>query len=67
MNYLTLSMHLRLFIDKQEHIASLWDGKTPGNAEDAAHTASGLIELAQPLLDTLKELMANEDFVPSAK
>lgn len=64
MNTRTLAAHLQLFIDRKQNIASLWDGKTPGQAEDAAHTASDLIELAQPLLDQLKALIADEDFVP---
>jgi protein-arginine kinase activator protein McsA len=67
MNYQTLAAHLSKFITQQEEIASLWDGKTPGAIEDNTHTASNLIELAQPLLDQLKTLIANEDFTPPAK
>jgi hypothetical protein len=48
MNNRTLAAHLRLFIDKQENMAGLWDGDEPDQAEDNAHTASELIELAQP-------------------
>jgi hypothetical protein len=66
-DYRTLAARLRLFIDKQENIAGLWDGDKPGTAEDNAHTASDLIELAQPLLNKLTELIADEDFVPPAK
>lgn len=58
MNNRTLAAQLRLFIDKQSNIAGLWDGKLPGQAEDDAHTASDLIALAMPLLDSLSALIA---------
>lgn len=67
MNYRTLAALLTKFIAQQEEIAGLWNGDEPGTLEDNAHTASDLIELAQPLLDQLKELIADEDFVPPAK
>lgn len=67
MDYRTLAGHLTKFIAQQEEIAGLWNGDEPGQAEDDAHTASDLIELAQPLLDQLKALIADEDFVPPAK
>jgi hypothetical protein len=67
MDHRTLAAHLTKFITQQEEIAGLWNGDGPGQAEDDAHTASQLIELAQPLLDELKELIADEDFVPPAK
>jgi len=60
MNNRTLAAYLKLFINKQENIAGFWDGKSPGKAEDDAHQASELIALAQPLLDRVKELIANE-------
>jgi hypothetical protein len=60
MNYRTLAVHLQLFIDKQTNIAGLWDGDKPGKAEDDAHQANHLIELAQPLLDQLRELINND-------
>jgi hypothetical protein len=64
MDYRTLSGHLSKFIIQQEEIAGLWNGDEPSQAEDDAHMASDLIELAPPLLDELKELIADEDFVP---
>jgi hypothetical protein len=64
MDYRTLAAQLTKFIAQQEEIAGLWNGDNPGVAEDNAHTASDLIELAQPLLNHLKELIADEDFVP---
>jgi hypothetical protein len=67
MDYRTLASHLTVFIQGQEEIAGLWNGDMPGAAEDNAHTASEFIELAQPLLDQLKELIADEDYVPPAK
>jgi hypothetical protein len=67
MDYQILAAHLSKFITQQEEIAGLWDGDKPGTAEDNAHTASDLIELAQPLLDQLKKLIANEDFTPPLK
>jgi hypothetical protein len=67
MNYRTPAAHLQLFIGKQSNIVGLWDGKEPSLAQDNAHTASDLIELAQPLFEKLQELIANEDFVPPAK
>jgi hypothetical protein len=63
MNHRALAARLRLFIDKQTNIAGLWDGKTPGASEDAAHQANDLIELAQPLLDKLQMIIAKEDHV----
>jgi hypothetical protein len=67
MDYRTLAAQLTKFIAEQEDIAGLWDGNKPGQVEENALTASYLIRLAQPLLDTLKELVADEDFVPPAK
>ena len=64
MDYRTLAVHLTKFIAGQDEIAGLWNGDNPGQAEDDAHTACDLIELAQPLLDELNELIADEDFVP---
>jgi hypothetical protein len=43
-SYRTLAAQIRLLLDKQDNIAGMWDGKTSGTAEDAAHTASALIE-----------------------
>lgn len=67
MDYRILAAHLSKFITEQEDIAGRWNGDLPGTAEDNAHEASRLIELAQPLLDELKLLIANEDFVPPQK
>ncbi len=67
MNYRTLAAHLQLVIDKQTNISSAWNGDEPGQAEDDAHTADDLVKLAQPLLEELRELIADEDFVPPAK
>jgi hypothetical protein len=67
MNYQTLAAALTAFITQQEEIAGLWNGDNPGTLEDNAHEASELIELAQPLLDKLKELIADEDYTPPAK
>ena len=67
MDYRTLAGHLTKFIAQQEEIAGLWNGDNPGTAEDDAHTACDLIERAQPLLNELNELIADEDFVPSRK
>jgi hypothetical protein len=67
MDYRTLAAHLTKFITSQEEIAGLWNGDLPGSEEDNAHEASDLIELAQPLLDQLKELIADEDFVPPGR
>jgi hypothetical protein len=64
MDYRNLAAVLTAFIQYNEEVAGLWNGDEPGRAEDDAHTASELIELAQPLLDQLKELITNEDFVP---
>jgi hypothetical protein len=51
------------FIVQQEEIAGPGNGDRPGQAEEDAHAASDLIELAQPLLDELWELIADEDFL----
>jgi hypothetical protein len=67
MGYRTTAGLLKRFIAQQDEIAGLWDGNKPGQAEENAHEATELIELAQPLLDKLTELIANEDFVPPAK
>lgn len=67
MDYRTLAAHLTKFITEQEDIAGRWNGDLPGAAEDNAHEASDLIELAQPLLDKLKQLIADEDYTPPAK
>jgi hypothetical protein len=67
MGYRSTAGLLKRFIAQQENIAGLWNGDEPGLAEDNAHQASDLIELAQPLLDKLKALIADEDFVPPAK
>jgi hypothetical protein len=50
MHYFALADMLGKFITKQEEIAGLWNGDNPGQAEDDAHNATELIELAQPLL-----------------
>jgi hypothetical protein len=44
---------------QQDEIAGRWNGDRPRQAEDDAHTASDLIELAQPLLDEVKGLIAD--------
>ena len=67
MSYRTLAAHLQLFIDNQTNISSAWNGDESGQAEDDAHTADDLVKLAQPLLDELRELIADEDFVPPTK
>lgn len=61
MTHHTLAASLTAFIALQEEIAGFWDGKTAGTVEDNARTATGLIALAQPLLDQLKAIIANED------
>jgi len=59
MGYRPLAAVQTAFIAYNEEVASLCDGNNPGPTEDNAHTASDLIELAQPLLDKLKELIAD--------
>lgn len=71
MDYRKLIADLTAFVQAQEEIAGSWNGEDETYVyggeifhEDDAQTASHLIELAQPLLDELKALIANEDFVP---
>lgn len=63
-NRTALESQLTRFITGLEEVSSFWDGKTSGAIEDSAHIASELIELAQPLRDKLREIAANEAFVP---
>lgn len=66
-NHTSLEAELTRFIRGLEEVASFWDGKSSGAIEESAHIASELIALAQPLRDKLRELAANEDFVPPNK
>jgi hypothetical protein len=67
MDYRIFAGYLAAFIKQQEELSALWNGDSDGIVADNAQTASHLIELAQPLLDELEALIANEDFVPPQK
>ncbi len=56
MNYQTLAAHLQLFIDNQENIANRYNGQDD-RAYEESDKARELVEMAQPLLDELKELI----------
>ena len=56
MNYRTLAAHLQLFIDNQKNIANRYNGEDD-RAYEESDKARELVEMAQPLLDELKELI----------